>query len=611
MSSSHLKKEVEAAVAAIMGNKEEWEKRNDALVKLHALILEQQGDAAAFNAELWRTLKEPLLYTLGDLRSALVKEACRVVELLSETTGDGMRPLLRELMPLLLATVGSANGVIKDHIDHCMQHIIKHTKFPRQLKDLVHEAQTTKSAPLREALSLYLTLILEHWPPASLDKETALLEAAIGALLEDASVRARGHARTAFFLFQERWPQRAERIRETILPRTAKMLADDPGGGGGCGGGAGAGAGTGGGGAGGSGTASKRPMTGIPRPVTGRSESRAMARRPSAEVAGGGGGGAAVNGKAAAQRVNTVPRSRAGTDDTDPSAATAAEPPVEVAEAPLLLSRGSARSISAESATGASSGGQAAAGGGAASAARGAVVFGAAPDGAEGGRAADDAGDEGDGNGGAMRDRVRIRVGQRVTALAHGKYHDAIVRHVGPTDFMPGHWVGMELSKPDGKNDGTLEGKRYFTCRPNYGLFVRPGAITEVFGSGDDEDAGGYAGCGAVDAAAAAITMPAVGATGKGKAARDVLLQVLRCTHACIQEDIKAVEEKLAFMATFEAMSQGGEAVSLYDVRRLEAAYRAFLRQDSARGDDCTRRLAGLLAAAQERLPLPLDGEEE
>jgi dynactin 1 len=31
----------------------------------------------------------------------------------------------------------------------------------------------------------------------------------------------------------------------------------------------------------------------------------------------------------------------------------------------------------------------------------------------------------------------------------------------------------LELSEPTGKNDGMCQGKRYFTCKPLYGVFVR------------------------------------------------------------------------------------------------------------------------------------------
>lgn len=54
----------------------------------------------------------------------------------------------------------------------------------------------------------------------------------------------------------------------------------------------------------------------------------------------------------------------------------------------------------------------------------------------------------------------------------------AIIRYIGPTDFAPGVWLGLELRSPKGKNDGSVAEKRYFTCKPNYGVLVRPSRVT-------------------------------------------------------------------------------------------------------------------------------------
>ncbi|KAK3835444.1 MAG: CAP Gly-rich domain-containing protein [Linnemannia gamsii] len=48
------------------------------------------------------------------------------------------------------------------------------------------------------------------------------------------------------------------------------------------------------------------------------------------------------------------------------------------------------------------------------------------------------------------------------------------VRYVGQTSFATGRWVGVELDFPRGKNGGVVEGKRYFDCRAQHGVFVRP-----------------------------------------------------------------------------------------------------------------------------------------
>ena len=54
------------------------------------------------------------------------------------------------------------------------------------------------------------------------------------------------------------------------------------------------------------------------------------------------------------------------------------------------------------------------------------------------------------------------------------------IRYVGPLKKKPGLWVGLELHEPVGKpvgpHDGSLDGVRYFTCEPMYGIFVKQGS---------------------------------------------------------------------------------------------------------------------------------------
>lgn len=56
----------------------------------------------------------------------------------------------------------------------------------------------------------------------------------------------------------------------------------------------------------------------------------------------------------------------------------------------------------------------------------------------------------------------------------------ATVRFAGQTSFQVGEWIGVELDEKTGKNDGSVQGQRYFDCPAGYGMFVKPMMATII-----------------------------------------------------------------------------------------------------------------------------------
>ena len=62
------------------------------------------------------------------------------------------------------------------------------------------------------------------------------------------------------------------------------------------------------------------------------------------------------------------------------------------------------------------------------------------------------------------------------------------VRYMGEAGFAEGIWIGIEYDEPVGKNDGSVAGQRYFSCRLPYGGFVRPEKCEMGEWTEEDED---------------------------------------------------------------------------------------------------------------------------
>ncbi|NXT24665.1 CE350 protein, partial [Syrrhaptes paradoxus] len=68
-----------------------------------------------------------------------------------------------------------------------------------------------------------------------------------------------------------------------------------------------------------------------------------------------------------------------------------------------------------------------------------------------------------------------FNIGDRVLV---SKVQPGTLRFKGLTKFAKGFWAGVELDKPEGNNNGTYDGIKYFNCKEKHGIFAPPQKIS-------------------------------------------------------------------------------------------------------------------------------------
>ena len=74
---------------------------------------------------------------------------------------------------------------------------------------------------------------------------------------------------------------------------------------------------------------------------------------------------------------------------------------------------------------------------------------------------------------------MRFRIGDYVKV----KGESGRIRYIGTTKFAAGTWFGVELERPVGKNNGSVQGVLYFQCQSSdglHGVFVKEGLLETV-----------------------------------------------------------------------------------------------------------------------------------
>lgn len=83
-------------------------------------------------------------------------------------------------------------------------------------------------------------------------------------------------------------------------------------------------------------------------------------------------------------------------------------------------------------------------------------------------------------------DLLHFSIGDRVLV---SNIQPGTLRFKGQTSFAEGFWAGVELDKPEGNNNGTYDGIKYFECKEKHGIFAPPQKISRISESfGDHKD---------------------------------------------------------------------------------------------------------------------------
>ncbi len=526
---------VAALAATLADNSEDWKPRLHALETLGEIAEACRGDPDALTKEVFAALRVPMKQQLTDLRSQIVRAACRVTTQLAVVAGHRSRDFLSYVMPQLISMSAGANKVMAGFALECARDVVAAVQVHKAVAPLCELCTVSRNKAIVESAIECILVALSSWDTFrrnDVDVVASAVETSLGA----ASSKARATARDCYWALERLYPERAERMFRRLDGRTQNLVT-------------------------------KAEPSGADSP---RRSSAGSAASVSSSPKRGGGGGGRQGGGGRRRRSGDI------SDEEDEERAENGKRRNSVEDMSATMIQAMMRGAKGRGDGGGGSG-----------------------SGSGGGRSADGVEDDGHDDPasagptisprasssgmqaplrsprspGYTRDDCPYSPGDAV--LVTEQRLPALVRFVGGTSFSSGLWIGCELTRADdvGKNSGQVRGVTYFECAANKGLFVRVGNLTrDPSGGGGEEDEEGEdqvddaadeedTPAAPVAAPPAAMSPPASpGAVDNGgdDTTATVASQLLNAHRAHVDDVLECLREEMVKLAEFEAQGDVG-----------------------------------------------------
>lgn len=221
-------KELDDILLNTKDNSADWKKRESSLKKLGAMFLSEYGSTPEFiknfNNKIYLNLSSQML----DLRSSLMKEACRIVTLAAKVYSGKIEIAAERLIsPIVLyKLVNSANKLISDTGALCIGQIIKNVESGKIIIK-IHEQMKNKNSTVRVRACQHMMLAQENYNKTILTKSSNLIEEFIVSTTHDPNVEVRIHARKLYFKYIELFPNQANKLFNTFEHSVQKTINED------------------------------------------------------------------------------------------------------------------------------------------------------------------------------------------------------------------------------------------------------------------------------------------------------------------------------------------------------------------------------------------------
>ena len=206
----------------------DWRRRELALKKIARICIGNQGKSETFlqffNGQIYPNLD----IQLADLRSSLMKEACRIVSFCAKELGLLIETSMAHMMTqhVLFKIAGNSNKVISENSSKCVINIVKYVHSIKIITNIC-EQKILKANNVRVLVAQCIYIIICEYKFNLIQKTINIILETIKTLLSDANSDVRATTRKAFIAYKKRFPKEADSFFDELDKNVQKQINED------------------------------------------------------------------------------------------------------------------------------------------------------------------------------------------------------------------------------------------------------------------------------------------------------------------------------------------------------------------------------------------------